>query len=1237
MINSISRKIVNIKKGFLLLILCGYFFSVTSYIYASPETLQYSYDNAREVTKIAYDDGTDIDYIYDNMGNRIFKTTTLAGAPANNVPNAAAEPITPLNYAIDVSVTPALTWTAGSDPDSDPVVYYIYLGDTIVPPLVTSGIPTSYAPVQLKSFTTYYWKIISRDNHNSETESQLWSFKTGNAPPVASFTADSQMLKVSLSVQFRDTSTDSDDGDSIVSWEWDFDTTLPSIDSTLQNPSYLYDSSGFYTVSLKVTDKYGVADTITKSNYISVYDDTDFDGVHDGIDNCLYAYNPDQANTDHLLTFDLFGDACDSDMDEDGYENEVDVCPLNYDPGQEDSDNDGYGDACHTSVCVSDNAEFQTALDSAEANNLNDVIHLVQGTYAPSVTFNYRSNYSNSLVIQGGYTDACASRVIDSKNTILDGGGTKQILKLEDISDEYNMRWLIVEGVTIQNGTQGVEINSQKGNIAINDNIIKGNISSGSGVAINATSSSGEIIVDSNTIKNNSGNSSTVNAYTTYKKTIITNNIIRGNTASNSHAGLYLNNGLSSALLNNDIIVSGNVIENNNANYYGGLYVSTMGADVTLVNNIIANNIADNYDAGIYVFLAAAGSKTTIVNNTITKNYVSKTSGNSAGLHLKLNHASTTADIYNNIIWGNSAWTGGDLYIENSVEGIINVYNNDYNPKEVYPRSPNFTNTGNNINADPQFIDASNGNYHLMFNSACIEAGNIGAPSLPTEDYESDARVLAAVPDIGADEYYRSGTTYAISGQITLDSSGIGGVEISLSGDAASTKMTDETGNYSFPWIEDGSYTVTPINAFYDYDQINIPITVIGSDITGVDFIATALDMDLDTVYDYEDNCLDEPNTNQADADNDGYGDVCDLANGSISGTVIDSISLSGIEGIYVRTYNGAYISDYTDINGYYEFHGLTNGIYTVYTYNTSGYTDEYYDDIKYNNPNYATRIKVYPDQETAEIDIALSALPVAGTGGSYAGLEGESITLDGSTSTPGEGIVLYEWDIDNNGSFDYSSSLPTQNHMYPQDGSYTIKLRVTDNQDNADEKITTADITDTSPIADFTSTPTAGMAPLLVYFINDSSGYDHPLSYEWDFDNSGNVDATDDNPSYTYSDMGIYSVELTTTDSDESNNSLLKINYITVCSPYNIRIAGATPGYFNTLQEAYDSAIEGDTIQIQAGTFVENLNTNRNVLVMLDGGYDCTFSSVVGVTTVEGQVNISSGTVKLSNIRISQ
>jgi hypothetical protein len=129
------------------------------------------------------------------------------------------------------------------------------------------------------------------------------------------------------------------------------------------------------------------------------------------------------------------------------------------------------------------------------------------------------------------------------------------------------------------------------------------------------------------------------------------------------------------------------------------------------------------------------------------------------------------ADIYNNIIWNNIASDGGDVFIDNMAGGLVNVYNNDFDPAKV---SGAFTSAGANINADPLFVDPDGpddilGNedddHHLQPFSPCIDSGDNSAPALPPTDFDGDDRRIddpmvpdtgngtAPIVDMGADEY----------------------------------------------------------------------------------------------------------------------------------------------------------------------------------------------------------------------------------------------------------------------------------------------------------------------------------------------------------------------------------------------------------------------------------------------------------------------------------------------------
>ncbi|MCU0369848.1 MAG: T9SS type A sorting domain-containing protein [Bacteroidales bacterium] len=79
---------------------------------------------------------------------------------------------------------------------------------------------------------------------------------------------------------------------------------------------------------------------------------------------------------------------------------------------------------------------------------------------------------------------------------------------------------------------------------------------------------------------------------------------------------------------------------------------------------------------------------------------------------------------------------------------------------------------------------------------------------------------------------------------------------------------------------------------------------------------------------------------------------------------------------------------------------------------------------------------------------------------------------------------------------------------------------------------------------ADFSAIPIAGQAPLLVEFTDESIG--EPSIWKWDFEDDGVYDSFIQNPSFTYSQTGTYSVKLWVQNETEAD-SAVKIDYITV------------------------------------------------------------------------------------------
>ncbi|MDH5266189.1 MAG: C25 family cysteine peptidase [Candidatus Bathyarchaeota archaeon] len=178
------------------------------------------------------------------------------------------------------------------------------------------------------------------------------------------------------------------------------------------------------------------------------------------------------------------------------------------------------------------------------------------------------------------------------------------------------------------------------------------------------------------------------------------------------------------------------------------------------------------------------------------------------------------------------------------------------------------------------------------------------------------------------------------------------------------------------------------------------------------------------------------------------------------------------------------------------------------------------------------------------------------------------SVTFDASGSyhtDPTKNIVLYEWDFEGDGVWDYSSTDIKVEHAYPAyknpDGSidwdktakdYTATLRVTDNNDPPLQDKDTCVIRITpppwKPVAD-PDGPYRAVTGIALQ-LDGSKSYDpesrmyaetHPWyetieKYEWDLDNDGQFDdSPETQPSWIWNSEGTYSVGLKVTDSQPS------------------------------------------------------------------------------------------------------
>ncbi|MEC4749970.1 LamG-like jellyroll fold domain-containing protein [Methylomicrobium sp. Wu6] len=283
---------------------------------------------------------------------------------------------------------------------------------------------------------------------------------------------------------------------------------------------------------------------------------------------------------------------------------------------------------------------------------------------------------------------------------------------------------------------------------------------------------------------------------------------------------------------------------------------------------------------------------------------------------------------------------------------------------------------------------------------------------------------------------------------------------------------------------------------------------------------------------------------------------------------------------------NMAWNASTSSVGGYKLYYGQSSGSYTssIDVGNTTAYTMTGLQD----GTTYFFAAKAYDSTKTTEsgfsneVSATVPAASTSTTADFTASATSGTYPLVVSFTPVTTGTVTgYNWNFGDPAIPSATSQYPTVTYSNP--GTYTVSLTVTSSTGNVTTtKSNFITVTSPAPVANFTATPTSGVAPVTVNFTDASTG--SITSWSWSFGDGSTSTAS--SPSHTYSGAGSYTVSLTVTGAG-GNNTKTNNNFISVSSSTVGTVSSPTSN--NGLVAAYG-------FEEASGTKVADASGNGNI-----------------------------------------